>query len=246
MKGQTIFAAFFASWLNTLNIPADEEFDFYQLDPYLPQLAGDAWEAMRTGNDKFTTKVRKQYEEEVEHGMSNLFELGGNIVDQVLSTKMVGYILSAVIEDEWIQTEVDSYFGAQRRAVEGAFDKFLRDVYRKGLFEIIDQSRSTGMTGQYGSTKLRTWTSAGRIMFTFARPKKQGIEVSVSFLAQDRDALALEAGLQSVEANLSTAMAMIADVIARWPKDAEQQKLVHKASDAAPLAVLAMRAQQAR
>ncbi len=97
------------------------------------------------------------------------------------------------------------------------------------------------MSGTFGKTDLRTFCTAGRTMFTFARrmPGKSGIylggelvktlpyqELSVSFVAEDNDPTALSAGLQSVHATLPEAMALIEDVIKAWPSEKRAQKKV--------------------
>ncbi|MEK7508239.1 MAG: hypothetical protein AAB568_00065 [Patescibacteria group bacterium] len=93
---------------------------------------------------------------------------------------------------------------------------------------------------------MRTFISAGRVMFTFARRKKgktvyQGFhgeeiarlpyrEDSVSFVGEDGDPLCLSAGIQSVHADLKTALDIIEDVIKHWPADAQKQAKLYKAS----------------
>ncbi|MES2213526.1 MAG: hypothetical protein V4473_01635 [Patescibacteria group bacterium] len=242
VKGEIAFAQFFHWWLGKLTIPADEKYDFYQIEHFLPQLAVDAWEAMRTGTDEVALLYRQRYEQSTSRLPVNLMELGENILQQASGITVIRYVLSAVVGERWIEDKVDAYCHAQSTALQGMFDKFLRLVYGRGLFEVIQASKSSGMNGRFGSTDLRTWVSAGRTMFTFARPKKKGDEVSVSFVAGDDDALALEAGIQSVEANLPTAFSMIEDVIARWPNTREKQEAIFRDSTVAPLAVHAMRA----
>ena len=244
VKGEVSFARFFHWWLGQLTIPSDEKYDFYDIDPYLPQLAVDAWEAMRTGTGETEVKYQQMYERETGRPMINLTELGENILEQQSGIFVLGYVLSAVTDRKWIRNEVETYCRAQSVALQGMFDKFIRLVYRKGLFEIIqDEKIERGMKGRFGYTELRTFVMMGRTMFTFARPKKKGNEVSISFVAGDDDSLALEAGIQSVEANLPTAFNMIEDVITRWPKTREEQEQIFKGNEkVAPLAVHMMRA----
>jgi hypothetical protein len=244
VKGEVAFAQFFHWWLGKLTIPSDEKYDFYQIEHYLPQLAVDAWEAMRTGTDEVTLLYRQRYEQSTSRSPVNLMELGENILEQVSGITVLRYVLSAIVDGDWIRDKVDAYCHAQSTALQGMFDKFLRLVYGQGLFEIIRDESERGMKGKFGSTELRTFVMAGRTMFTFARPKKKGTEVSISFVAGDDDNLGLEAGIQSVEANLPTAFNMIEDVIARWPKTQEERIAIFKGnSKVAPLAVHVMRAQ---
>jgi hypothetical protein len=246
MKGERSFAQFFRLWLMETNIPSDEEYDFYDIVPYLPQLVVDAWETMRTGTNSTEIEHRQMYEKEVGQQMLNLTDLGENIIEQQLGSCVLSNVVSAIAGErkEWAEDQVETYCRAQSIALQVMFDKFIRLVYRNGLFEIIQAESEQGMKGRFGSTELRTWVCAARTMFTFARPKKKGNEVSISFVGGDDDCLALDAGIQSVEANLPTAFNMIEDVIARWPKDRKDQEQIFKGSEKiAPLAVHIMRAQ---
>ncbi|MDQ5948941.1 MAG: hypothetical protein QG589_66 [Patescibacteria group bacterium] len=247
VKGEVAFAQFFHGWLENLTIPSDEKYDFYDIAHYLPQLAVDAWEAMRTGTDDLAVLYRQRYEQSTGRSPVNLMELGENILEQGAGINVLRYVLSAVVGERWIEDKVDAYCHAQSTALQGMFDKFLRLVYGQGLFEIIRDESERGMKGKFGSTELRTFVMAGRTMFTFARPKKKGMEVSITFVAGDDDNLALEAGIQSVEANLPTAFNMIEDVITRWPKTQEERIAIFKSNNkVAPLAVHVMRRAQAK
>ncbi len=245
VKGEVPFTQFFHWWLiNEITIPNDEKYDFYDITHYLPQLAVNAWEAMRTGTNEVAIAYRQKYEQEVQREMVNLTELGGNILEQQCGSNVLSYVLFAVVGEQWMRDKVETYCRAQSIALQVMFDKFLRLVYGQGLFEIIQEDSQRGMKGKFGSTELRTFVMAGRTMFTFARPKKKGIEVSVSFVAGDDDNLGLEAGIQSVDANLPTAFNMIEDVIARWPKTQKEREEIFKGNEkVAPLAVHVMRAQ---
>lgn len=245
VKGERSFTHYFLVWLMGLTIPSDEKYDFYDIVPFLPQLALDAYETMRTSTTGVAPEYRQRYEKETGRTMVNLTELGEDILEQTSGMIVLKYMLSAISDRKnWTENKIENYCQAQSTALQVMFDKFIRLVYRNGLFKIIQAENERGMKGKFGSTELRTFVCAGRIMFTFARPKKKGDEVSVSFVTGDEDALALEAGIQSVEANLSTAFNMIEDVIARWPKDRKDQEQIFKGNNnVAPLPVHIMRAQ---
>lgn len=245
VKGERCFARYFHWWLGQLTIPSDEKYDFYNIDQYLPQLAVDAWETLRTDTGQTETDFRRILEEELLMPMANVIELGEeSVLNQFTGTTIITYVLSAIVDGNWIRNNTETYCRAQAAALQGMFDKFARLVFRNGLFELIQAESERGMKGKFGSTELRTWVGAGRIMFTFARPKKKGEEVSVSFVGEEDDPLLLSAGIQSVEATLPTAFLMIEDVIARWPKTKKEQKAIFLGSEnVAPLAVHVMRAQ---
>lgn len=233
-KGQRPFVLYLIDYLKELIIPCDEKYDFYTLEPYLPQLLVDAFEHLRTSSDPLVTKHRTEYEREVGHPVPNITELGeSNILDQGSAVHTtLQFVFRDVIGESWIEHEIGAYCNAQKIVLQQTFDKFLRLVFRNGLALIIDSCKSAGMKGVFGATELRTFCTAGRIMFTFA--KKNGNdeqeEYSVSFVAEDGDPLAYSAGIQSVHANLKIGMELIEDVITNWPTNADKQAKSHRAS----------------
>ena len=244
-RGAEPFALFFAEWLDKLDIPADAKYDFWQIDPHVPQLVVDAFEALRTGQDELAVRCRERYEAATGNEVPNLTEMGASrSLDQALTIQTIGYMLDEIVGRGAAQ-RLDVYANAQRYALQAAFDRFLRLVYRRGLYDLIRQCEQRGMAGKFGQTDLRTFVVAGRLMFTFARRQAgktiiRGAsgeerelpyqEISVSFLAEDDDPVALNAGIQSEDASLAEAMAMIEDVIGRWPSGTKLQAKAFKAS----------------
>jgi len=244
-KGQRVFANFLIFYLGKLNIPSDEKYDFWRIEPYLPELMVDAFEQLRTGTDSEIVRFRQEYESEVGHEVPNITDLGeSNILDQTSAVQTtLGFMLKEVTGLDWIEERIDTYCNAQKYVLQQTFDKFLRLVYRRGMGKIIDKCTKAGMSGKFGETELRTFIAAGRIMFTFARRidkskdsyyKKEGElycnEWSVSFVGEDGDPLCLSAGIQSVCADFTTALGMIEDVIKRWSSDPKEQKKLYKAN----------------
>lgn len=242
-RGQRAFARFLIHYLENLSIPSDEKYDFWEIDPYLPELLVDAFEKLRTGTDESAVKFRKEYEEETEHEVPNITDLGAsNILHQSSAIQTtLGFMLKEVMEDEWIPSHIDAYCKAQQYVIQQTFDKFTRLVYRKGLGEMVDKAKDRGMSGKFGRTELRTFVLAGRIMFTFARrinKKKKVVyrqdgetylnEWMVSFVGEESDPLLLSAGIQSVYCNFRTALNLMEDVIRHWPKDPKEQKRLFK------------------
>jgi hypothetical protein len=243
-KGQRVFAKFFIHYLGKLHIPNDEKYDFYQIEPHLPELAVDAFEQLRASDDGEVVRFRREYESEVGQEVPNLTDLGAsNILDQTLTVQAIlGYTLRDVTGVGWIEHKIDAYCNAQKYVLQQTFDKFLRSVYRQGLAEIVDKCNKSGMSGKFGETELRTFVTAGRIMFTFARRidrEKSGYyeeegklfcnEWNVSFVGEDGDPLCLSAGIQSVYADFRTALDMIEDVIKQWPPDSKEQEMLYRA-----------------
>jgi hypothetical protein len=239
-KGQLPFAKFLICYLENLKIPNDEKYDFWDITPHLAGLMVDAFEQLRTGDDEQTAHFRQAYEKDTGHKVPNIIDLGeSNILDQGSAIQTtLGFMLREILENDWVEQQIDAYCNAQKYVLQQTFDKFLRQVYRQGLGEIINECTSSGMSGKFGNTELRTFITAGRIMFTFARIiekdkesyyKKDGElycnEWSVSFVGESDDPLCLSAGIQSVYCDFRTALDMIEYVIINWPPDAiEQQK----------------------
>jgi len=111
-----------------------------------------------------------------------------------------------------------------------AFIKFTDQVFSRGLFEVINACNRRGMSGNFGSTQLRSFVTAGRLMLTFARPGEPQ-EQSVSFVCTDDDPLGLGAGAQSVYTDLPTALDMLAEVATHWPADRHAQSAAFTADD---------------
>lgn len=243
-KGQYAFTSFLIYYFENLSIPHDEKYDHWRIEPYLPELMVDAFEQLRTGKDKET--FRKLYVAETGHEVPNITDLGkSNILYQSSAVQTtLGFMLKEVTGSAEIEHQIDTYCKAQYYVLQQTFDKFLRLVYRRGLYELIDKCNKSGMSGMFGKTELRTFMTAGRILFTFARRidknkgsyYKKGDELycnerSVSFVGEDGDPLCLSAGLQSVFADFRTSLDLIEDVIKRWPADINKQKKLYKADN---------------
>ena len=232
-KGQGAFALFFADYLEKVDWSQHEKYDFWRIELYLQQLTVDAFEQLRIGSDVKTAAFRRMYEEETGHGVPNITDLGASyILDQGSAIQTtLGFMFEDILGKDWVVHQIDSYVNAQKYVLQQTFDKFLRRVYRRGLYDLIAACQKSGMSGKFGQTELRTFTTAGRLMFTFARRVDGANEPSVSFLAEDGDPLALSAGLQSVMADFRTCLDMVEEVIVHWPTDVAQQRNVFAASE---------------
>ena len=120
--------------------------------------------------------------------------------------------------DDQLTSKIDVVFNAKRHLLLQVFYKFLDRVFRQGLFEIINSSSQSGMSGTFGSTTLRSYTSAGSLMLTFSRPGETR-EQAVTFVCGEDDPFGLGGGLQTVDANLQTAIDMLIEVTNVWPQD---------------------------
>lgn len=242
-NGQKIFAKFLVQYLKNFYIPSDEKYDFWDIEPHLPELMVDAFEQLRTSTDKEIAVLRQKYEAETGHKVPNITDLGvSNLFDQSSAVQTtLGFMLKEITGRDWVEHKIDTYCNAQKYVLQQTFDKFLRLVYRRGLGEMTDKCDTRGMSGKFGETEFRTFVMAGRIMFTFARRidkrkdscfKKDGElfcnEWSVSFVGEEGDPLCLSAGIQSVYADFRTSLDMIEDVVKHWPSDPKEQKKLYK------------------
>lgn len=222
MKGQDVLARFLAHYFSELEIQADQKWDFWDIDLYIPQLLVCAFETFRTSEDETIRQFRALFEEELGRPFTDLTSIWGNGIDQALTVQALGFLFRDIIGAEWPAKEIDMVFNAERHLLEQVFYKFLDQVSRNGLFQIIDESTKRGMSGSFGQITLRTYMMAGRLMLTFARHGEE-MEYRVSFVCGDDDALGLGGGTQSVYADLQTAIDMINDVIVGWPDDPSAQ-----------------------
>lgn len=247
MSGKLVLAQFFLYYFTKLVIPHDEKYDFWDIRPYLSKLFVDAFEELRTGSDIEIVSFRGKYEKEIGGEIPNILDAGdGNdLLKQISSVMNISSVVKDIFKGDSFSLQIEAYCRAQFTVIEQTFDNFLRRVFRNGMHSIIKVCLKSGMSGKFGKTELRTFTSAGRIMFTFARrkrgktfiygPDNKVIEVlpyqeqSISFVAEDGDPLCLGAGIQSVFCDFFTALNMINDVIKNWPADSETQWASYKA-----------------
>ena len=230
-KNEGPIILFFIDYLLQLNIEHDEKYDFWHIDHYLPQIVADAYELLRTSEREWVVKHRRNYEKAVVRTVPNLLEIGvADDLQRALETQTLGYLFAELIGEEWIKNSFETYLDAQFYVLRGVFDKFLRKVYREGLYDLIQNTVNAGMSGRFGKTDLRTFVTGGRIMLTFARGQDKD-EINVSFVAEDNDSNAYSAGTQSIHAMLPECLAMIEEVIQLWPGEKEAQARAFQVSN---------------
>lgn len=237
-RGEKAFLGFFVEYLRRLNIDYDKKYDFYNLTPYLPQIIGDAFEEFRTSEDEWVMSYRAEFEEDTDSEVPNLMQIGECYsVFRSIEISALGNLFSDIVGDGYLGHKISSYLNAEMTTLQLYIDKFLRVVYRKGLYDLVKDA-SGGMGGTFGGVELRCFISAGRVMFTFAR-KVDESEISVTFIAEDGDPNAYSAGVQSVLATLPECMAMIDEVIANWSPDRGEQARMFVSWDSVMLDVVA-------
>lgn len=137
--GQKAFATFLIHYLTNLHIPHDEKYDHWDIEHYLPELMVDAFEQLRTSTDEVIVPFRKAYEDEACQNVPNITDLGAsNILEQSSAIQTtLGFLLREVTGQDLVATQIDTYCKAQMYVLQQTFDKFLRRVYRQGLYGVL-------------------------------------------------------------------------------------------------------------
>lgn len=228
MKGQQALAAHYINYFRKTDIAADRMYDFWDMEAYLPQLMLDGFMDLLISEDHVTSHIRELLEELTGLVLGDPSKIGAiPATDQVLWIQSIDGILRGAGVHEATCSKVEILFMAEIRMVELAFRRFVQDVFSCGLFEVINEGTAAGMSGTFGTdldtpTALRTFMTAGRIMFTFACDVGSQ-EESITFVGTEDDPLLLGAGLQSVQTDLATALKMFDTVRTCWPADSEVQ-----------------------
>lgn len=93
-------------------------------------------------------------------------------------------------------------------ALEELVDKFERNV-GVSLWERANKCKSSGMSGIFGKTELRTFATAGRIMLSFWLGKNQ-----ITFVGDESDYT--RTGLQSMNCSVDMAKFIVQEVVDNW------------------------------
>lgn len=242
-RGQRPFARFFADWLERLEIPSDEKYEFWDIRPHLPQLLVDALEVLRTSEDEWVLPHRAAFEGDVGYEVPNVIDVGESYILYQSSTAhtVLGFLMDEILGDGYpgIIEGVMAYCTVQHTALQVRFDRFARLVFRRGLHDLIQECEYRGMDGLFGKTTLRSYVLAGRLMFTFAREIDEHNEHTISFVLDEEDALGLSAGIQSIYTDFRTAFEMIDEVVECWPDDRKDQEVIFRVNDSVTLGGIA-------
>jgi hypothetical protein len=219
IKGQATFALFLANYIGCLDIPADQKYDFWDIDNYIPSIIVGAIRAFEKSEESRIVEFRETYEKEVGHPFYDPTRVyAGSNVHAVLEVEMIKELIHGIMgpQANYLRHDIDALLNAERNLVGMRFAQFQNQVYYVGgLSKIIAECRFKGMSGKFGKTTLRSYAIAGRLMLTFARGSGEN-EQSVSFVCEEEDLIGLSGGLQSCYTELPIALAMIEDVITKW------------------------------
>ena len=182
---------------------------------YLDRWLVDAFEAFRT--DVGFTSLRKLWKEEMGGHCDEIPDLINLGVSDPVWSSLVGdgiaRVLRAITKEEWLYKHIKSYLGAQTDVVMQHFRVFVRVAWRTGLCKTLKESTRSGFGGVFGTTKLLSFCTAGRVMLTFGDAK---VGPDVSFVGEDGEAAGARFGLQSCCGGMLEAIRLVDDVVAHW------------------------------
>lgn len=118
---------------------------------------------------------------------------------------------------------VDKVLRADHHVIMAKYLQFAQETYDRGglrqkIIDKLDKDRRPMMTGMFGTTRLSSLVSGGRVMLTFHR--KDGIyDVGLfTFVIDDDDCSGITGGLTSQYADALLALSMIDEVMTNWSK----------------------------
>lgn len=224
-QGQVAYATYLIHYLQKLNIPSDEKYSFYEIEPYLPKILVDAFEELRTAEDHQTHAFRVLYKKELGVDPVNIHDVGTDHINEqshVIQTTF-SFLMDSLIPKKNLINSIQNYCYAQRTVIQQYFDKFIREVYRKGLSEIVSKKHSKTHSVVLGKTKLRLYYSLnGGTWLTFTNNGE--LTDYVSFVGRDtEDPEGLNIGIESITTDLITALQILQEATENWPKNQQDQ-----------------------
>ncbi len=237
-KGEKTFAEYFHWWFDT---QVTEDFPYSGILPHLPEIIVEAVQHLREGQDVETIRFRTSYLNEVQaNEVPNLTDIAFGGVRRVLTIEHLAGMMPKLTGNDFTEHQLKAYLHAQDNMLDHSLREFIRQVYRRGMYQLTHECDDSGMGGQFGTTELRTFYTAGHLMLTFARPNQDmpDGEESVSYVADYEDPTGLRSGVQSVFTSVFTAIEMINEVIANWPQTLEEQAKAYSSNSGVRIAGL--------
>ena len=217
-NGQKPLSLFFVKYFEKLDIYSDKE-----IIPLLPGLIIGALEKLRTGTDKTAIYYRNMYKEEVGKNIPNIIDFGkSDEVERNSIIELLDGIISSSTELKLLESKIYTYCCAQQNVAKQAFDKFIHQVYHRGLSEIIKGSGQQEMSGRFGNTILQTSNVAKGSIFTFTCKKEKSV-ISVSFTIATHNG---QIDIQSSKANLCDCLEMIGEVTKCWTETKKEKSKI--------------------
>lgn len=222
--GQKRLMQAIAHYIYTLPLPDAGLHDDWSIVEYIPQLFIDAIEWMRTaeGND---AQFRTMFRTESGYEIPDLLNLGASSFrdrENTIAT-LQAIVGTFILNDEataFVNTKIRALCDVQMHYLEQFFRKFLRDVFRNGLYDILSPDLDASFEGQFGYTTFHVGQGT---LFNFSRENLGGDILSVEYVCARDDRLGITSGLNDVHCNLDTAISMISEVTSHWPSDTKLQ-----------------------
>jgi hypothetical protein len=224
---------YFKKRVNNGQIPQYGRHGGVHFTQYIAKYLDDAWEFFRTSGDIDASNFRRLYEEKIKGEVLCLTEISYAGPNRIMDILNLASLAAKISGEDWVEDKVKNYFFAQDTVLEQQFQRFVRLVYKQGLSEMINASKSAGMSGTFGSIDVRTMCTAGRVVMTFAKSKTEAeteTEESFTFIGEEKEMQGKRFGMQSVYVDLGTAISMINEVINNWPS-ADQPDCVKKRNE---------------
>lgn len=132
----------------------------------------DAFEEFRT-HPKHQV-LRETYKSQMggvwPEGIPDLLDVRGSFGWQHVTRDLVELLplIAGRCGGAWLKRDLDGYFHAEAEVINHAWRRFIRCCYRPFAPQ-LKQVQHRGNSGLFGRTTLRSYGTAGRVMFTFAR-----------------------------------------------------------------------------
>lgn len=211
-RGEVTLARMLADWL-TLNSAPHADYSAWIRD--LPQYLIEAFSDFRT--DDAWRDGRTWYQKECERDIPDLVDVEAGGIHRVLVVHSLLRLIPLLSKAPWLTQRIDAALNAQSEVIDHAWRRFVKVGYRK-LLPKLKTTTHRGNAGVFGSTTLRTFEIAGRVMFSFHRG-----QAFVSYVGDDGDMYGNRSGAQTYGAPYYQCAAMIDDVVAHWDMDKLQR-----------------------
>lgn len=230
-RKQACLARFLSRYFNSLGVPPGGEYHFLRIEEHIPQLLLSALEMFRTTNKNNTRELREGYEEEAGCFFPELTSIGyGDVAAQYSVTRDVAAAIVESTDLPHLEANIGAVLNAERNLLQQRFYQFIDSVFKAGLFDALYACPTRGMSGKFGNTLLRGYTTYGEVALTFMRAGESR-EQSVSFTCYNDTPLGFGSRMVSVHTDLRTALGMIEDVIWGWPTDQSGQARAFRSNE---------------
>lgn len=158
-----------------------------------------------------------------DHDLSSLTALLSSSAEEITRFETIRNftkLLDKAIAVPGLTEYLNSYWDAQYNVLWQLVDRFNKDVWQKGLYDLV--YKYSQRVGKFSKTKLITGSFCGRTSIIFDRGKGR-----IFFNGEESSPNKLALG-PGPETPLYAAIEMIEEVISLWPSDTEKQAKILK------------------